>query len=194
MNVSVGDLLVDLDKRREKRVVEVIGLSTDSVTVKTVIDSDGNEIFEGNLSEISRNRLPKAFKHKDSPKISINVKPTGVIKDVKDILMKKIDSIDVTKISPNVDKLESVYNRLTALENRVLAVELDGLVAEDNSVTVNSFTGSAVTNYPSLEEVIEKVTPQTETSSFEELWDKYCEVGKNPNELIITIVYKLLTE
>ena len=59
---------------------------------------------------------------------------------------------------------------------------------------INSVTGSVVSNYPTLEEVLEKVLPQTEEDDFEQLWDMYCEDdSKNPHEVLVRLVYNVMT-
>lgn len=135
--------------------------------------------------------------------------------DLREELKKEIIE-EIMKLAEPGNKI--ILDRLSALEARANASEYGGpgywkptvycdttpsvVYNVSNNVdpetvtqnTVSAMTGSVVSNYPSVEEVLEKVLPQTESDEFEYLWERLATEGKNPHEATVRMVYKLLTE
>lgn len=208
MLVNVGDILLDRDNRRAGREVEVISVQTDSVTIRTVKTIGGTPVEDGTVSEVSMVRLPKAYRHKfdeegfvenkteSSEKFKVEINAPLVDNEELDDLVDKAVA-KIMELAEPGNKV--VLDRITALESRVNGIEYgnDGSVipgATINNVNSNTLTGSVVSNYPSIEEVLEKVLPETESDEFEYLWERLASEDKNPHEAVIRLVYNLLTK
>lgn len=208
MLVNVGDILLDRDNRRAGREVEVISVHTDSVTIRTVKTIGGTPVEDGTVSEVSKVRLPKAYRRKfdeegfadNKTESSVNFKVENNTPLVDNAGLDELVDKAVAKIMELAEPANKVVlDRITALESRVNGIEYgsDGSVipgATINNVYSNTLTGSVVSNYPSIEEVLEKVLPETESDEFEYLWERLASEDKNPHEAVIRLVYNLLTK
>lgn len=212
MLVNVGDILLDRDNRRAGREVEVISVHTDSVTIRTVKTIGGTPVEDGTVSEVSKVRLPKAYRRKFDEEGFADNKTESSVDFKVDNNTPLVDNIELDDLVGDlVDKAVAkimelaepgnkvVLDRITALESRVNGIEYgnDGSVipgATINNVYSNTLTGSVVSNYPSIEEVLEKVLPETESDEFEYLWERLASEDKNPHEAVIRLVYNLLTK
>lgn len=208
MLVNVGDILLDRDNRRAGREVEVISVHTDSVTIRTVKTIGGTPVEDGTVSEVSKVRLPKAYRRKfdeegfadNKTESSVDFKADNNTPLVGNIELDDLVDKAVAKIMELAEPANKVVlDRITALESRVNGIEYgnDGSVipgATINNVYSNTLTGSVVSNYPSIEEVLEKVLPETESDEFEYLWERLASEDKNPHEAVIRLVYNLLTK
>lgn len=223
MLVHVGDILLDRDNRRAGREVEVEAVLEDSVVIRTVKSIGGLPVEDGTVSEVSKARLAKAYKHKfDSEGFAENSKEDSYEVHVN---LGEVNSSDdeelVNKVVSEIMKLaepgnKTILDRITALESRVNSIEYGGQgywkpnvycdttsddkLFADGSVTnnyvsyPNAMTGSVVSNYPSIEEVLEKVLPETDSDEFEYLWNRIASEDKNPHEAVVRLVYDLLTK
>lgn len=228
MLVRVGDILVDRDSRRAGREVRVLDVFENFVAIQTVKSIGGLPVEGGTISDVSKDRLPKAYKHKFNK--------GGFVKNTESDTEQKIipENIDAGKLGQENLKNEIIQeimklaepgnkvilDRLTALESRVNSVEyggqgywkpniysestsntttsgefeVDGSVTNVTNVYPNAMTGSVVSNYPSVDEVLEKVLPETDSEEFEYLWNRLASEGKNPHEAVVRLVYNLLTK
>lgn len=224
MLVRVGDILVDRDSRRAGREVRVLDVFENFVAIQTVKSIGGLPVEEGTISDVSKARLPKAYKHKfnkggfvEDPEKSVTPVTTDAGKTSDDNLKNEIIQ-EIMKLAEPGN--EVILNRLSALESRVNSIEyggqgywkpniysettpntttsgefgVDGSVSNATNVYANAFTGSVVTNYPSEDEVLEKVLPETDSEEFEYLWNRLASEGKNPHEAVVRLVYNLLTK
>ena len=217
MHVLVGDTLLDRDSRRKGREVEVVEVNEDTVVVKTIKTPGGVLVDNGNTTEIKKSRLEKAYRHKfaiggavlkgediTGQSISkLNLQELDMSKMTLDQKIKDEIVQEIMKLAEPGNKI--VLDRITALESRVNSIEYGKAptytspyvgyqVTCDGSINTNAVTGSVVSNYPTLEEVLEKVLPQTEEDDFEQLWDMYCEDdSKNPHEVLVRLVYNVMT-
>lgn len=223
MLVRVGDILLDRDNRRAGREVEVEAVLEDSVVIRTVKSIGGLPVEDGTVSEVSKTRLAKAYKHKlgsegfvenskeDSYEVHVNL--GEVNSSDNEELVNKVVSEIMKRAEPGN---KTILDRITALESRVNSIEYggqgywkpnvycdttsDGKLVVDGSITnnyvsyPNAMTGSVVSNYPSIEEVLEKVLPETDSDEFEYLWNRLASEGKNPHEAVVRLVYDLLTK
>lgn len=222
MLVNVGDILLDRDNRRAGREVEVISVHTDSVTIQTVKTIGGTPVEDGTVSEVSKVRLPKAYRHKIDEEGFVENKTESSVKFKVENNTPLDDNAEldglVDKVVSKIMKIaepgnKAILDRITALEARANSIEyggtgywkpnvysqegIDGSVipgATINNVYSNTLTGSVVSNYPSIEEVLEKVLPETESDEFEYLWERLASEDKNPHEAVIRLVYNLLTK
>ena len=222
MHVLVGDTLLDRDSRRKGREVEVVEVNEDTVVVKTIKTPGGVLVDNGNTTEIKKSRLEKAYRNKfatGGPVLKSEVLVDGdfvatnaheiQLADTSKLALKiendlKEDIIkEIMKLAEPGNKI--ILDRMTALESRVNSIEYGKAPTDtspyvgyqvtcNGSTNTNAVTGSVVSNYPTLEEVLEKVLPQTEEDDFEQLWDMYCEDdSKNPHEVLVRLVYNVMT-
>lgn len=224
MLVHVGDILLDRDNRRAGREVKVLEVFEDFVTIQTVKSIGGLPVEDGTISDVSKTRLPKSYKHKfnkggfvEDPEKNVTPVTTDSGKTSDDNLKNEIIQ-EIMKLAEPGNKI--ILDRITALESRVNSIEyggqgywkpnvysestsnattsggfeVDGSVTNVTNVYPNAMTGSVVSNYPSVDEVLEKVLPETDSDEFEYLWNRLASEGKNPHEAVVRLVYDLLTK
>lgn len=212
MLVNVGDILLDRDSRRAGREVEVVSMDNDSVTIKTIKSIAGVPVSDGTVSVVGKSRLAKAYRRKF----------TKVNTDGTDVIHESVGNINVSHISfePMKEEIiesimelakpgnQVILDRISAIESRLNGMEYGGhnyyygtptvtcgtVDASDIDTTLSVMTGSMVSNYPSIEEVLEKVLPETESDEFEYLWERLASEDKNPHEAVVRLVYNLLTK
>lgn len=216
MDVKVGYVLLDRDPRRVGREVKVLEVDENTVTIQTIKTVGGVSVADGVISTVSKSRLGKSFSvksfpHENSLPDDVIVKGEGNTSSLndsnieEDLIGKVVEKI-VERAEPG-NKI--VLDRLTALESRMNSLEYGrtdyywkpNVYCDTNSYNtggsdtnnLKSFTGSVVTNYPSIDEVLEKILPETETEEFEYMWDRLLSEDRNPHETIVRLVYNLLT-
>ena len=165
--------------------------------------------------KFNKGGFTKEPEQKPEQKISPETVDAGKLD--QDNLKKEIVE-DIMKLAEPGNKV--ILDRLSALESRVNSIEyggqgywkptvysentpnttttggfeVDGSVTNVTNVYPNAMTGSVVSNYPSVDEVLEKVLAETDSEEFEYLWNRLASEGKNPHEAVVRLVYNLLTK
>lgn len=215
MLVNVGDILLDRDSRRAGREVEVVSMDNYSVTIKTIKSIAGVPVTDGTVSVVGKSRLAKAYRRKFTKLVTDGTDGTDVIRG--NVGNKNVSHMSFEPMKEEI--IESIMelakpgnqvilDRISAIESRLNGMEYGGhnyyygtptvtsgtVDASDIDTTLGVMTGSMVSNYPSIEEVLEKVLPETESDEFEYLWERLASEDKNPHEAVVRLVYNLLTK